>query len=112
MSKATGNPGSPMSSNKPEGLWIELTSTGESVSDKSNHHTASISCSLANEKHNYYVSHDKESAERSKGSESVVSTIESDIVYPSALRVLFVTVSLAIAVFLVGLDRTIVATAT
>jgi hypothetical protein len=40
-----------------------------------------------------------------------VTTLESDIVYPPTLRVLFVFLSLAISIFVVGLDRTIVATA-
>lgn len=40
-----------------------------------------------------------------------VTTLESDIVYPTTLRVSFVVFSLAISIFVVALDRTIVATA-
>jgi hypothetical protein len=109
MSRTTEPPESPISSKEPAGLWIELTSTVESISDKSDHQTVSINASLSDEKQDYYVSHDRESARPSKGSASI---IELDIEYPSTHRVLFVTVCLAIAVFLVGLDRTIVATAT
>ena len=120
-------------------LWIELESNVESGSDKSDHNTASIctnptlmmrdftnpvdsenlytsslrlKTALTDEKRDHDTSYDQESARSSKGDVSVASTIESDIEFPSTLRVLFVTVSLAIAIFLVGLDRTIVATAT
>lgn len=92
-------PDSVISTKEPAPLWIELTSE---------HNTTSISGSLADEKRDHDVSHDEESARSSKSG----SVEESDIVYPSTLRVSLVTLSLAIAVFLIGLDRTIVATAT
>ena len=128
-------PKSPAFPREPAPLWIELIPNAEPVSDKPDQDTVSNSTmtmrdftnpvhsenlrtselcwktTLADEKGDYNVSHDKESGKSSKGSISVAA-IESDIVYPSTLRVLLVTVSLAIAIFLVGLDRTIVATAT
>ena len=60
----------------------------------------------------YDVSYDEKLAGSLKGGLSFASTTESDIVYPSTIQVLFVTACLAIAIFLVGLDRTIVAAAT
>jgi hypothetical protein len=126
---------SPASTREPAPLWIELVPNAEPVSDKPDQDAASNSpttmrdfahsvdskhlrpselywkTTLADEKGDFNVSHYEESGKSSKGSISD-ATVESDIVYPSTLRVLLVTASLAIAIFLVGLDRTIVATAT
>ena len=128
----------PVSAKEPPGLRIEPTSDDESIFDKSDHDTVSIYSNsttprdlndpanseklhssalhlkvvFADEKRNYDGSYDRESVRSSKGSMSIPSTMESDIQYPSTPRVLFVTLSLAIAIFLVGMDRTIVATAT
>ena len=137
---STETPESPIISTRDVApLWIELESYAQSVDDKSDHDTASVSsnsttmmrdytnsahsenlydsasgfkASIADEKRDYDVSHHEMSAGSLKECVSIASTKESDIVYPSTLRVLLVALSLAIAIFLVGLDRTIVATAT
>jgi hypothetical protein len=135
----TETPDSPIPTREHAALWMELESIVESVPNRSDHDTASIyanptmitqdltsstgwkhlsisnlesKTALTDEKRDHDFSYDQESIRSSKRSISVASTIESDIVYPSTLRLLLVTVSLAIATFLVGLDRTIVATAT
>lgn len=135
----TETPDSSIPTREHAALWMELQSIVESVPNRSDHDTASIyanptmitrdltnstgwknlsipnsksKTALTDEKRDRDVSYDQESIRSSKRSISAASIIESDIVYPSTLRVLLVTVSLAIATFLVGLDRTIVATAT
>ena len=63
-----------------------------------------------NEKRIAIPSVSQSSSGMSSGSQTV-TTLESDIVYPSTLRVSFVILSLAISIFVVALDLTIVATA-
>jgi hypothetical protein len=63
-----------------------------------------------NEKRIVAPSFNQESGGMLDGSKAV-PTLESDIGYPTTLRVSFVVFSLAISIFVVALDRTIVATA-
>lgn len=63
-----------------------------------------------NEKQAYGINRDEGSSRISKA-QSVTSTTESNIVYPSRFRALLIVLSLSLSTFLVALDRTIVPTA-
>jgi hypothetical protein len=63
-----------------------------------------------NEKRIVRPSFSQRSEGMSSGSETV-NTLESEIVYPTTLRLSFVILSLAISIFVVALDRTVIATA-
>ena len=63
-----------------------------------------------NEKRIVTPSFSQRSGGMSSGS-ATINTLESEIVYPTTLRVSFVILSLAISIFVVALDRTVIATA-
>lgn len=114
--------------------WIELRSIAESVSDKSDEDTVTMCTapstmrsnfpgsehpeSTANldapghEKQVYSINHPQKPAQFSTEGMSILSKTEPDPVYPSTPRVLLITLSLAISIFVVALDRTVIATAT
>lgn len=62
------------------------------------------------EKGAYAYSHHAGSQAFAGKPQSVMST-ESNIVYPDTLRLTLITISLSLSLFLIALDRTIVATA-
>ena len=120
-SKSSQSTSRPPLSPKP---WIDLASVASSNGEDASVHAVDYSLDSMSvytpsttweyaagyEKGAHAYSHYSGSHTFTGKARSLMST-ESNVVYPSSLRLTLITISLALSLFLIALDRTIVATA-